>query len=298
MEAIQYRGRLAPSPTGFLHPGHLSTFHVAAQRCAESKGTLVFRMEDLDRARCKPEFDAACMEDLRPFFDWQEGPDVGGAFQPYRQSERHARSTYLHYWTLLRDRGWIYPCSQSRRKIRASQQSLNIVSGPGGEIPFPVSLRGDTEQARMYDTPGLQAFRFCVPNETIEFQDINIGKVSYRAGEDFGDFLIWSVEGYPSYEFAVVVDDFLMRITEVVRGQDLLLSTARQILIYRALDLPIPAFYHCPLLLNSSGERLSKRKGSATIRGLQEDGWSKESILRGCNSQSPDPALIQAISRD
>ncbi|HBS04367.1 MAG TPA: tRNA glutamyl-Q synthetase [Leptospiraceae bacterium] len=292
-----YRGRLAPSPTGYLHPGHLSTFLIAARRCAEQKGTLVFRMEDLDRSRCRPEFDRASLEDLGLFLEWQEGPDLGGPHKPYRQSERLKRDIYLPFWQKLRDGGWIYPCNHTRRQIQAKQKEQGIRPGPTGELSFPRALRSDVSASLKYQRPENQAFRFRVPDEKIEFKDNHLGSVAYQGGTDFGDFLIWSVEGYPSYEFAVVVDDALMGITEVVRGEDLLLSTARQLLLYRALELEIPEFYHCPLLRDDSGERLAKRKGSSTIRSLLERGWSAERIARSCMAESPDPELIQAISK-
>ena len=297
MKKTRYRGRLAPSPTGFLHPGHLSTFLMAARRSRENDGTLILRMEDLDRARCKKEYDDAALEDLSHFLTWDEGPDLGGPFQPYRQSQRFSENIYLEFWRRLRDGGWIYPCNYTRREIRARQSELNLKAGPTGEIPFPVQLRSDPAQSRDFDQPGRQAFRFRIPSEKVAFLDHYLGSLEYDAGQEFGDFLIWSVEGYPSYEFAVVVDDALMGITEVVRGQDLLLSTARQILIYRALQLSIPEFFHCPLLKDAKGERLAKRKGSATIRSLLQNGWSVHRISESCMADSPDPDLIQAISK-
>ena len=296
MQNRSYRGRLAPSPTGFLHPGHLATFLKAASRSRERQGTLLYRMEDLDGARCRLQYDEACLEDLRPFMNWQEGPDIGGPFGPYRQSERLKSGIYHKYWKILRDKGFIYPSPHSRKEIRSHLRDGEDLDT--GDILFPQELRRPAADALAFSDPGNTAFRFRVEPQTIEFTDLNLGCVTFQAGQDFGDFLIWSNQGYPSYEFAVVVDDHLMEITEVVRGQDLLLSTARQLLIYRALGWSPPDFYHCSLLRTGDGQRLSKRRGSCTLRSLQERGWTVPALKEACQGSQPNSALIEAISGD
>jgi len=269
---VSYRGRVAPTPTGPLHLGHAATFWTASQRA--STGTLVFRLEDLDPRRCKKEFATAALEDLRWLgLNWQEGPDVGGPFAPYEQSAR--REIYLAAWRRLRDGGFIYPCTRSRKDV--AQAAL----APHEDEPvFPVEWRVATTETLRHENPAGCNWRFRVPDhETVEFADGNIGPVRREALRDFGDFLVWNREDVPAYELAVVVDDDAMGITEVVRGEDLLTSTARQILLYRALDAVPPAFYHCPLLRDEHGRRLAKRDDALSLGTLRAQGWTPERVV-------------------
>lgn len=325
-----YRGRLAPSPTGLLHLGHARTFWIAAQRAANRGGILVLRNEDLDPQRCRAEFVDAMIEDLRWLgICWQEGPDCGGAFGPYTQSER--RDLYLKAWKQLRDNGAIYPCTCSRKDVALAAGAPNedddepMYSGKcrpadsevgGARLPSAgrtVRLRSvetptSRENGETWGTPAsfflvrrrpmhnsgqaasapTQAvidspvgfnWRFCVPDdEEICFTDLHLGPQRFIAGRDFGDFIVWRRDDVPAYQLAVVVDDAAMGITEVVRGADLLKSTARQILLYRALGLAIPDFYHCDLMRDESGLRLAKRHDSLSIRRLREMGWSPDRV--------------------
>ncbi len=273
-----YRGRLAPSPTGYFHLGHLSTFDQARRRAEAAGGTLILRCDDLDIARCKPEFFAAMYEDLRWFgLSWAEGPDVGGVSGPYEQSRRS--EGYRKAWEALRDGGWVYPCRCSRKDI------LSNLAAPheGDEEPlYPGTCRppGSGPSFPQEETGGDgAAWRFRVPEgERVIFLDGNLGEQSFEAGRDFGDFVVWRRDGLPSYHLAAVVDDAAMGITEVVRGADLLLSTARQILLLRALNLPVPAYFHCPLIRDENGRRLAKRHASLSLRVLREQGMTPEEV--------------------
>lgn len=273
-----YRGRIAPTPTGHLHLGHGRTFWVAWKRARERGGELYFRDEDLDPERCKEGYAFAALEDLRWLgLDWDAGPDGGDGGADYRQSHRHRRGDYLRVWERLKDEGWIYPCGRSRKEVAEGA----IAEEAGGEPLYPMSWRPATEVGREAEIPGGTNWRFRVPDgEMVSFGDGCLGEQVFRVGSDFGDFPVWRKDGFPAYELAVVVDDLAMGITEVVRGADLLKSTARQLLIYRALSETPPDWYHCPLVVDSGGRRLAKRDRDRGLRHLREDGVQPESLRR------------------
>jgi glutamyl/glutaminyl-tRNA synthetase len=272
----EYRGRLAPSPTGLLHLGHARTFLVAARRAREHGGTLVLRNEDLDPERCRAEFVSAMLEDLHWLgIEWQEGPDCGGPYGPYAQSER--RSCYLSAWRELRDRGWIYPCTCSRRELA---QMASAPNDSDDEPIYPGRCRSRSDAAAFVEPKGIN-WRFRAPQgETIAFADGRFGEQGFVAGKDFGDFVIWRRDDVPAYQLAVVVDDAAMRISEVVRGADLLKSTARQIVLFRALQYTTPRYYHCDLVRDQTGQRMAKRDDAASIRHLRESGWTQGQLLQ------------------
>jgi glutamyl/glutaminyl-tRNA synthetase len=263
-----YRGRIAPSPTGYLHLGHASTFWTAFERSRSAGGTLVFRNEDLDPQRARLEFAAAMFEDLRWFgINWQEGPDIGGPFGPYEQSRR--REFYLAAWRDLVKRGYVYPCTCSRKDLAQSAQAPH----DGDDEPvYPGTCRSRVLE-RVPESPAGLNWRFRVPDgERVSFNDLRMGETTYQAGLDFGDFVVWRRDDVPAYQLAVVVDDDAMRITEVVRGEDLLRSTARQILLQRGLGYQQPAYYHCPLIKDEAGQRLAKRNDALSLRELRSRG--------------------------
>ena len=300
IRASGYRGRLAPSPTGYLHVGHARTFWTAWQRARDAGGTLVMRMEDLDPDRSRSVFaDAAC-DDLRWLgIRWQEGPDKGGPFAPYIQSKR--RGVYLEAWRKLLQGGFLFPCRCSRKDLEAALGAPHESTSPGpphqqsgklepldDEPIYPGTCRKNLRYAPQLPGPtGVELegpmganWRFRVPDgEVIEFDDLNLGPQRFVAGEDFGDFVVWRRDGVPSYQLACVADDAAMGITEVVRGADLLKSTARQILLYRALDLDIPRWFHCRLVVDHNGRRLAKRHDALSLRSLRQHGITPMKIL-------------------
>jgi glutamyl-tRNA synthetase len=275
-----YRGRLAPSPTGYLHLGHARTFWVAYQRARACGGQLVFRNEDLDEQRSRPEFVQAMFDDLRWLgLDWDEGPDLscesGKAFGPYSQSER--RSFYLEAWRSLRDGGFIYPCTCSRKDL---EQAVAAPHDDDDEIRYPGTCRHRVAEAQMWAMPTGVSWRFRVPDQRIiSFADRFYGERSFTAGEHFSDFLVWRRDDVPAYQLAVVVDDEAMRMTEVVRGADLLRSTARQLLLIEALGYTSPGYFHCPLLRDENERRLAKRHDALSLRQMREEGLDP-SVLR------------------
>ncbi len=270
------RGRLAPTPSGFLHAGHARTFALAAERAGAAG--LVMRIEDLDGSRCRPEFAAAAIEDLRWLgLDWTEGPDMSGPHGPYVQSRRTA--FYLEIWRRLEAAGAIYPSPQSRREVESAATAPHEAEAtPRGEPVFPVALR--PRHRERASEPGGVPWRFRVPDgRVIEFTDGIQGPVRRTAGVDFGDFVVWRRDDLAAYELAVVSDDHAMEIDEVVRGADLLTSTARQILLYEALGWGPPAFAHPPLVCDAAGRRLAKRDGAIAIRALRDAGWTPIDVL-------------------
>jgi glutamyl/glutaminyl-tRNA synthetase len=269
-----YRGRLAPSPTGFLHLGHARTFWIAQQRALAAKGTLILRDEDLDPERSRPHFRHAMMEDLRWLgLQWQEGPEVGGPFGPYTQSQRH--SLYREAWLRLLTGGSLYPCHCSRKDLALAMQAPHDDEGV-----YPGTCRPATMPTGGIELSTGVNWRFRVRDgEAVVFEDGHFGPQTFVAGEDFGDFLVWRRDDLPSYQLAVVVDDAAMQITEVVRGADLLKSTARQILLARALGFSSPAWYHCVLLVDEQGQRLAKRHDSLSLRRLREQGKQPQDLL-------------------
>ncbi len=270
----EYRGRLAPSPTGYLHLGHARTFWTAYERAVARGGKLILRNEDLDSARCKAEFVEAMFEDLRWFgLEWREGPDIGGPFASYAQSAR--RQFYLATFAKLKAGGFVYPCTCSRKDV---ERAITAPHAADDEPIYPGTCRNKTIDAA--NTAQVN-WRFRVPDgETIRFQDGNLDHQKFVAGRDFGDFIIWRHDQIPSYQLAVVVDDAAMQITEVVRGEDLLISTARQLLLYRALGLKAPSFYHCALMTDDHGVRLAKRHDALSLRSLREQGLTPEGIRK------------------
>ena len=296
----KYRGRLAPSPTGHLHLGHARTFWIAQQRAKNNGGELILRNDDLDSTRYKMEFVEAMLEDLRWFgFEWSEGPDIGGQFAPYNQSER--MSFYQAALEKLRVGNFIYPCTCSRQDI---QQAVTAPHAADDEVIYPGTCRGNVEcgvrsaeqnaASRQQSDAALRtphskfSWRFRVPDgETISFVDQNLGEQKFIAGKDFGDFVVWRGDGVPAYQLSCAVDDAAMRITEVVRGADLLVSTARQILIFRALGLTVPNFFHCELMLDDNGERLAKRHDVLSLRTLRGQGKTPDKLRAEVSPPSP-----------
>jgi glutamyl-tRNA synthetase len=277
-----YRGRIAPSPTGLLHTGHARTFWIAAQRAGTHQGTLILRNEDLDPQRSRPEFAAAMIEDLHWLgICWNEGPDCGGPYGPYVQSAR--RTFYLEAWRRLRKTGFIYPCTCSRKDLA---QSASAPNDHDDEPIYPGRCRDRTEIGEFVEPAGVN-WRFRVPDgEEISFTDLNLGPQRYIAGRDFGDFLVWRRDDVPAYQLAVVVDDAAMQISEVVRGADLLKSTARQLLMIRALKYPTPDYFHCELVRDQAGARLAKRHDALSIRLLRERGMSPEQVIASATVSS------------
>lgn len=268
-----YRGRLAPSPTGLLHLGHARTFWTAQERARGAGGRLLLRNDDLDAVRCRLEFVATMLEDMRWFGLCWEEPMVS-------QNER--MPLYRATLARLHAAGCIYPCTRSRRDVLAAAGAPH--DGEENDEPlYPPQFRPAAGAPLPALTePVTVNWRFRVPDgERLAFIDGHFGPQHAVAGEVFGDFLAWRKDDVPSYQLACVVDDAAMGVTEVVRGADLRLSTFRQLLLYRALGLAAPAFYHCPLMTDGKGVRLAKRHDALALRTLRAQGRTPEELRAG-----------------
>jgi glutamyl-tRNA synthetase len=275
--------------------GHARTFWSAWLRAREATGTLVMRMDDLDAERSRETYADSALEDLHWLgIRWQEGPDKGGPFAPYEQSKR--TNIYLAVWRKLLRRGYLFPCRCSRKDLASALGAPHESPAPAGGTPdqlddepiYPGTCR--RLQWRAPQLPGPTSmeveqpdginWRFHVRDgEVVEFNDLNLGPQRFVAGKDFGDFVVWRKDGGPSYQLASVCDDISMEITEVVRGADLLKSTARQILIFKALGFKPPAWYHCRLVLDHNGRRLAKRHDALSLRTLRQRGLTPLNIF-------------------
>ncbi|HEX6850414.1 MAG TPA: tRNA glutamyl-Q(34) synthetase GluQRS [Candidatus Polarisedimenticolaceae bacterium] len=263
------RGRYAPSPTGEVHLGNASTALLAWLSARSQGGAFVMRLEDLDGPRVRPGAAERIAEDLRWLgLDWDEGYDVGGPYAPYVQSARFDR--YRDALERLRSSGHVYPCFCSRKDVAAA---ASAPQQPGDETPYPGTCRDRADAP-----PGRRpAWRFRMASEAASaFDDAVFGRFVAPLPTDF---VVWRNDGTPAYQLAVVVDDAAMRITEVVRGEDLLVSTLRQLALYRALGFAAPRFAHAPLLLGADGVRLSKRHDGTTLAALRDAGWRPEAVV-------------------
>jgi glutamyl-tRNA synthetase len=271
------RGRYAPSPTGPLHLGNARTALLAWLAARASGGSYIMRVEDLDGPRVRPGMEARILDELRWLgLDWDEGPDVGGPVGPYRQSERLDR--YAAALERLRAAGAVYPCDCSRAEIAGAAQAPH---GPGDEGPrYPGTCRAlapGAAGARAARRP--PAWRLRVPEGEVAFDDGVHGPQRRDVAAETGDFVVARADGIPAYQLAVVVDDAAMGVEEVVRGDDLLGSTARQLLLYRALGLRAPRFAHVPLVNGEDGARLAKRHGALSLGELRERGADPRAVV-------------------
>ena len=279
LRSARVRGRYAPSPTGSLHLGNLRTALYAWLQVRMTGGEYILRMEDLDENRARDGSAQEILDDLRWLgLHWDEGPDIGGPLGPYTQSER--TEIYQQAMEQLRDRGLVYPCYCTRKDVR---KAASAPHGPGGVV-YPGTCR-DLDEAgreeRQAQRPGRRpAHRVIVDDRQITVEDEIAGRYAENLSADVGDFVIRRTDSFFAYQLAVVVDDALMGVTDVVRGADLLSSTPRQIYLYRILDLPVPRFWHAPLMVDTNGERLSKRDGSESLRVLRDEkGWDAARVI-------------------
>lgn len=292
---MRVRTRFAPSPTGRLHLGNARTAIFNWLFARTRNGAFVLRVEDTDRERSRPEYERAILSELAWLgITWDEGPDSGGEFGPYRQSERaglHARDRER-----LVETGAAYPCFCSEAQLEADRERDR---GAGRMPRYSGRCRGiPPEEARERRRQGERAaIRFKVPAGPVVFEDEVRGRVEVDA-EFISDFVLVRGDGTPTYNFAVVVDDIGMRITHVIRGEDHLSNTSRQVLLYAALGAAPPRFAHLPLVLGEDGSPLSKRHGDTSLEQFAREGFPPEAVFNYLALLGWSPAGGEVLTRE
>jgi len=266
----ELRTRLAPSPTGALHLGNARTFVINWALARRRGWRVVMRMEDLDGPRIKAGAAEHAYDALRWLgLDWDEGP----------YTQRSDLSAYHAALGRLGEAGLIYRCRCTRKEIEAAQSAPHEDEH---ELRYPGTCRPERSAAARYeasDEDGM-SWRLWVEDEAVRFVDEIVGEVAINVQDQVGDFIVATKAGLPAYQLAVVVDDAAQGVTEVVRGDDLVRSTPRQLLLYRLLGLgPTPRYYHVPLVLGEDGRRLAKRHGDTRVTTYREAGCSAERII-------------------
>ena len=261
-------GRLAPSPTGALHLGHARTFLAAWLHARGRIGRVVLRIEDIDASRVRPGMAELALTDLRWLgLDWDEGPDVGGPSGPYAQSERLGR--FDDALQRLKDLELVYPCTCTRAEVARAASAPHL--GEEGPV-YPGTCAGRSAGDAQTLGDRRYCWRFRAEGRPITWPDLIKGSITLDSRTIGGDFIVGRSDGAPSYQLAVVVDDAAMGVTEVIRGDDLITSTPRQLLLDRALGLAPPAFGHLPLVVGPDGRRLAKRDESIKLATLRDHG--------------------------
>jgi glutamyl-tRNA synthetase len=271
------RGRFAPTPSGQLHIGNAMTALLAWLQMRHAGGQFVLRMEDIDKPRSRAELAEETLHDLRWLgMDWDEGPDIAGPRAPYNQSEREG--LYEAAISRLQQGGWLYPCYCSRADIAAAAAAPHGLASEGPIYPGTcrnLTLSEREEKGRLKQ-PSL---RFAMPlKHSVQYHDAAAGEQIREPGAG-GDFVVKRADGIFAYQLAVVVDDAAMGITDVLRGQDLLDSAHRQLLLFEALGLEAPQYSHVPLMHGPDGQRLAKRHGSLAVSAMRQAGASPEQVV-------------------
>lgn len=249
--------RLAPSPTGALHLGNARTFLINWALARRNGWRIVLRIEDLDGPRVKPESIAECIDTLRWLgIDWDEGPIVQSHdLRPYREAMEK-----------LASRGMVFPSAHSRQEVEDAAAALALSAPQEGahDAPFPAALRPAAFASAFADDGN--NWRFATSARAVDFVDAFAGPQSHRPHATVGDFVVWTKRGQPAYQLAVIVDDARQGVTHIVRGDDLLDSAARQLLLYEALGIAqTPTYFHLPLVIGPDGKRLAKRHGDTRV---------------------------------
>ncbi len=262
------RVRFAPSPTGHLHVGGARTAIFNWLYAKHHRGTFIIRVEDTDQARSTRESETMVLDDLRWLgLQWDEGPDAGGPHAPYRQSERN----YIDVAKELIERDIAYRCYCSEEELELKRKAAEAEGRPPHyDLKCWLHRRDD-------HTP--HAIRFHVPNDgDVTINDLIRGEVTWKK-DSLGDFIIFRTDGLPTYNFSVVVDDHHMEITHVIRAEEHLTNTHRQVLVYRAMQWPVPEFAHVSLILGQDRTKLSKRHGATSVSAYADEGYLPDAMV-------------------
>ncbi|MBI1871503.1 MAG: glutamate--tRNA ligase [Chlamydiae bacterium] len=270
------RVRFAPSPTGELHLGNARTAIFNWLFARKMRGTFILRIEDTDQERSKAEYTQLLMKDLRWLgLDWDEGPEVGGSYGPYLQSER--LEIYKAHAKRLEEKGLIYSCYCSQEELEARRldaQAKGIPPRYDNRCRFLTE-----EEKKNYEREGRKSVvRFKVEPQKVKIQDLVRGEVIFDTAL-FGDFVIFKSDGFPTFHFAVAVDDGLMKVSHVIRGEDHLSNTPRHILLFQAMGFDVPQFAHLSMIMGPDGTRLSKRHGATSVGFYNQEGFLPEALL-------------------
>ena len=270
------RVRFAPSPTGELHVGNARTALFNWMFARHHGGSLILRIEDTDESRSALSYQVNLLEDLKWLgLTWDEGPEKDGAYGPYKQSER--LNIYADHLKKLMDSDLVYPCYCTEEELEEERQSL-ILSKRMPRYMGKCRNLSASERSALAATGRKPSYRFKVPQTTVEFDDLIRGPIKFE-GDAIGDFIIVRSNGMPAYNFAVVIDDHLMAITHVLRGEDHLSNTALQMMLYRAFGFEPPAFAHHCLILGKDHAKLSKRHGSVSVGEFRRQGFLPEALI-------------------
>jgi len=270
------RVRIAPSPTGFLHLGTARTALFNFLFARKEGGKFILRIEDTDIERSKKEFEEDIIENLRWLgIEWDEGPDIGGKYAPYRQSER--KEIYKFYLEKLLKEKRIYRCFCTKEELEAKKQE-QISRGEAPRYDGKCRNLSEKEVKKYLLEQKPFVLRFKVPSKKIILKDLIRGKIEFDT-TFLGDFVVAKDFFSPLYNFSVVVDDFEMKITHIIRGEDHLPNTPKQILLQEALGFPRPQYAHLPLILGPDQRKLSKRHGSVAVRDYKQQGYLPEALV-------------------
>ena len=271
------RVRFAPSPTGFMHVGNARTALFNYLFARHNNGTFVLRVEDTDVERHSEEAVNVIYEALKWMgIEWDEGPDIGGPYGPYRQSER--LDIYREFIEKLKEKGLVYECYCTQEELEAMRRE-QLEKGEPPRYTGKCRYLTEDEKNRLRAEGRKPVLRLKVPeNEVIVFNDLVKGRIEINSKQLGGDFVIVRSNGMPVYNFVVVIDDALMKISHVIRGEDHISNTPKQILLYRALGFEVPQFAHLPMILGQDRSKLSKRHGSTSVKEFKEKGYLPEAF--------------------
>jgi len=274
---MKVRTRFSPSPTGMIHLGNARAALFSALYAKKHNGTFILRIEDTDALRSELKYIDSLQDDLHWLnVDWQEGPGVHGDFGPYWQSQR--QDIYASYYKILEDKKLIYPCFCTDQELMLARK-LQLSRGEAPRYQGTCRLLLEAEIEKRLQEGKKPAWRFSIPlHQTIEFNDIVKGLQQFRS-DDMGDFIVRRADGTSPFLFCNAIDDAMMQVTHVLRGEDHLTNTPRQIMILNTLELPIPQYGHLSLIVGDDGAPLSKRHGSFSVNDIREQGYLAIAII-------------------